>query len=235
MSIKTFLTFFLISSMPIWVAAQNSKFAIALQTTTIEPPPPLSEFADFGRNRNELGTRFHKDLSLEVIVRLYLKEGIALRLRTGVTEYDFEQRETSPNFFNHIQLTARLEKYAIGMETNHFFGKSLAFRLGGDFQWGLFKDMEALRESNNSKTQTTLITNHVLSFNPFFGGDWLLGRGFALGAEFRMPFERVRYQNKGTVLFNNNGNSGTVEFDQDGISYVGFGTPISSIQLSYRF
>jgi hypothetical protein len=235
MSIKTFFTLFLISSMPILMSAQNSKFAIALQTTTIETPPLFGDFQAYGRNDNDFGTRFHQDFSLEIIGRLYLKEHIALRLRTGVTKYDLDQRLESQGFFNHVKLTGKLEKYAIGMETNHFFGKSLALRFGGDLQWGLFKNMINLNERTDAMFQLAFATNHVLSLNPFLGGDWLMGRGWALGAEFRMPFERVRYQEKGTSIFRNNNGSGESEFDRASIGYVGFGTPVSSIQLIYRF
>jgi hypothetical protein len=239
MSIKTFLTFFLISSTSILTVAQNSKFAIALQTTTIEMPPPLLNFATYERNNSDFGSRFHKDFSLEIIGRLYLKEHIALRLRTGATRYDFEQQEKNDNFSSRVKLTGKLEKYAIGMETNHFFGKKLAFRFGGDVQLGLFKDMKAIRDdnnnNNNSSRHTTFATNNVLSLNPFFGGDWFIWQGLALSAEFRMPFERVRYQEKGTTVFSSNSGSGQFEFDQESIGYVGFGKPVSSIQLSYRF
>lgn len=235
MPIKTFLTLFFISNLSLWVTAQKSRFTIALQTTTVETPPPFAGFSNFGSNGNDFSTRFHKDFSLEIIGRLHLKEHIALRLRVGVTKYDFDERFTSQSFFDNSKLTGNFEKYAIGMETNHFFGKSLAFRFGGDLQLGFFKNMTDKSESNNSTSQGTWVTNNVLSLNPFLGGDWILGRGFALGAEFRMPFERVRYLNKGTFSFNANNTTITSEFDRDGISYVGFGTPVSSIQLSYRF
>ncbi|MEY4937044.1 MAG: hypothetical protein RIS64_3403 [Bacteroidota bacterium] len=235
MLIKTFLTLSLILAMPIWIFAQTSKFTIAFQTTTIETPPPLADFEVYGRNRNISGTQFHKDFSLEIIARVYLKEHIALRLRTGVTKYDFDQQDDAQGFFRHINLTGKLEKYALGIETTHLFGKSLAFRFGGDLQLGLFKEMIDLNENTNGMSQITFETNNILSLNPFLGGDWLIGRGFALGAEFRMPFERVRYRSKGTTVFNNNNNSGSFDFDQESIGFVGFGTPVSSIQLSYRF
>ncbi len=235
MPIKFFLMLFLISSLPILTFGQNSKFAITLQTTTIETPPPLLNFADYEQNRNNFGTRFHQDLSLEIIGRVHLKERITLRLRTGVTKYDLTQREESTDFFNHVKLTGKLEKYAIGIETNHVFGKSLAFRLGGDLQLGLFKNMTILSERTDGMFQAIFATNNVLSLNPFLGGDWLIGRGWSLGAEFRMPFERVRYREKGSTIFNNTGGNGRFEFDQESIGYVGFGTPVSSIQLSYRF
>jgi hypothetical protein len=234
MSIKTFLTFLLISTMPILMHAQKSKFAIAIQTTTIETPPPLLGFAAYGDKSNNFGTQFRKDFSLEVIGKVYLKEHIALRLRTGVTKYDLDHRENDPDFFNHLKLTGKLEKYAVGIETNHFLGKRLAFRFGGDLQLGLFKDMINLNENNNSAFQSTFATNSVLSLNPFWGGDWLLGHGWALSAEFRMPFERIRYRERGTTIFISGG-GGRFDFDQESVSYVGFGVPVSSIQLSYRF
>jgi hypothetical protein len=235
MSLKTFFTLVLISTTSLLTLAQNSKWGIAIQTTTIELPPPISDFITYWNDNNQFGTRFHKDFSLEVLARVYLKKQIALRLRTGVTKYDFDQREGEQSFFSHIKLTGKFEKYAIGMETIHFFGKSLAFRFGGDLQLGFFKDMVSLSEHTNRKSQTVLATNSVLSLNPFLGGDWWIGRGFALSAEFRMPFERVRYRSKGTTLFTNNNNTQQFDFDQESIGYVGFGTPVSSLQVSYRF
>jgi hypothetical protein len=236
-SIKIFLTLFLIQSTTLLTFAQTSKFAIALQTTTIEAPPPLLNFANYGSDGNNFGTRFHKDFSLELLGKFYVKEHIALRLRIGATKYDFEQQIEGQSFFSHIKLTGKLEKYAIGMETSHFFGKKLVFRFGSDIQFGFFKDMEDIREDNNTASHVTFATNNILSLNSFFGGDWLIWGGLALGAEFRMPFERVRYREKGTTVFTNNsgGGSGRFEFDQEALGYVGFGTPVSSIQLSYRF
>jgi hypothetical protein len=232
MSVKTFFFIFLFSGIPLWSMAQTSKFSIALQTTTVETPPPLFGFANYGRNVGIGGTRLQQDYSLELLGRLFWKDNIAFRLRTGITNYNLNMRFESGNFFNQNQLTGQLEKYAVGIETSHFFGKNLVFRFGNDFQIGFFKDMIDLVETPTSKTQTNFATNTVLSLNPFFGGDWVIGRGLALGAEFRMPFERVRYREKGTVV----PTQGTsFEVDRESTAYVGFGTPVSSIQLSYRF
>jgi hypothetical protein len=232
MSNKIGFFLFLLSGIQLFGQAQTTPFSIALQTTTIETPPPLFNFTNYGRNVGIGGSRLQEDYSLELIGRLFWKDHIAFRLRTGITSYNLDTRFDNPNFFNHVKLTGKLEKYAAGMETNHFFGKNLVFRFGGDFQMGFFKDMIDLVENNSSRTQTNFATNSVFGLNPFFGGDWVIGRGFALGAEFRMPFEWARFREKGSTL-SNQGSS--FEFDRESTGFIGFGAPVSSIQLSYRF
>ena len=110
MSVKIFFFIFLFSGISLLSIAQSSKFSIALQTTTVETPPPLFDFANYGRDVGVGGTRLQQDYSLELLGRLFWKDNIAFRLRTGITNYNLNMRFESGNFFNQTLLTGQLEK-----------------------------------------------------------------------------------------------------------------------------
>lgn len=229
---KNFLSILMLLVGAMMAQAQHTKWGIALQTTTIEAPPPFANFRDYGKVGNTFGTVVQKDYSLEGMGRFFLKDNIALRLRMGVTHYKLNRVFLDLNSFLHTQLSGKLEKYAIGIETSHPFGKNLGFRFGCDFQWGTFKNMIDIEENDFGRIETTFDKNHVKSLIPFFAGDWLIIKGLALGVEFRMPFEQANLLEAGKTISTNNP---LFVFNHKVSNYAGFGTPVSCIQLSYRF
>jgi hypothetical protein len=204
--------------------AQQSKFSIAVQTTTIEPPIPFGGFNDY-----ELGRGYRENYSIEILGRFFLNENLALRLRTGITKYRFNFNG-SFNFFDASRLKGQLQKHAIGLESRRILGENLALRFGCEAQIGFFKDMinESLDGFQFGGQQFD--TNTILSLNPLMGADWFIWRGLSLSTELRLPFERIRYDNKGVFL-----NSNNTTFDNGTYNYVGFGKPICSFQISYQF
>jgi hypothetical protein len=233
MSTKILISTLCIAMIPLCTIAQKSKFTLAVQLTTIEAPLPFGGFSNYlNMAPSGGGSMFRKDYSLEILGKLFLNENMAIRLRMGATKYDLDNQFSNINFGGHNKLTGKFEKYAIGIESRRIFGEHLAFRFGGDVQVGFFKDLIEDFQGDFGRNITTFATNTNLNISSFFGGDWFIWQGLAISAELRMPFERVRYQNKGTRQFNSNQ---PAEFDDGSFSSVGFGAPVSSIQLSYRF
>lgn len=209
--------------------AQNSNFALTIQTTTIESPIPFNDFKNYERF-TRVGIK--KDFSLEIMGHFFLNQNTALRLRAGLTRYDFHQTVLflSGNFFSGNKLSGTLQKIALGVESRRILGTHLALRMGSDLQMGLFKEMRNESRGDFAFFIKKFKTNTVLGLHPFMGADWYIWRGLALSAELRLPFEWATYENKG-VFENNNVGS----FDEGTFQKTGFGKPISSIQISYYF
>jgi hypothetical protein len=222
MSKKILISTLCIVMIPLCAMAQQSKFSIAVQTTTIEPPIPFGGFRDY-----EIGQGYRGHYSIEILGRFFLNKNLALRLRTGITTYRFENNFA---FFGSNALKGQLQKHAIGVESRRVLGENLTFRLGFEAQIGFFKDMID-EESGNFRSFTKKFDpNTILSLNPLMGADWFIWRGLSLSAELRLPFERIRYNDKGVFL---DGRTGT--FDNGTYNYVGFGKPICSFQIAYQF
>jgi hypothetical protein len=200
--------------------AQLSKFSLAVQTTTIETPLPFGSFTDY-----KLRNGYKADYSIEILGRYFLNKNLALRLRTGITHYDLKNEFA---FFSGKRLKGQLQKYAIGIESRRILGDNLGIRFGCDVQIGFFKDMMEESEGDVMVFTRELNTNTVLSLNPLMGADWFIWRGLSLSAELRLPFERIRADDKGT--FNKN-----EPFDNGSYNIVGFGKPICSFQIGYQF
>jgi hypothetical protein len=211
-----------IALLPLYSMAQIPKFSLAVQTTTIESPIPFGGFKNTERTQGH-----NNNYSIEIIGRFFTSENLALRLRTGITNYRFE---TGFNFFQANRLSGQLQKLAFGIESRRILGENLAFRLGCDAQMGFFKEMTDEESGDFSFFTKKFDTNTVLSLNPFMGTDWFIWRGLSLSAELRLPFERIRYNNKGIFL-----NSTRGAFDNGTYNYVGFGKPICSFQIGYQF
>ncbi len=206
--------------------AQNSNFALTIQTTTIESPIPFSGFHNYDQ-LTRLGTK--KDFSLEVIGHFFLNQNTALRLRTGLTRYNFENETGSFSAFSG-KMSGTLQKIALGVESRRILGTHLSLRLGSDLQVGLFKEMRDESRNDFRFFIKKFKTNIVTGLHPFMGADWYIWRGLALSAELRLPFEWATYENKG--IFDNNN---PTPFDDGTFQKTGFGKAISSIQISYYF
>ncbi|MEY4937045.1 MAG: hypothetical protein RIS64_3404 [Bacteroidota bacterium] len=221
MSTKIVISSLCIALLPLYAMAQL-KFALAAQTTTIEPPIPFGSFMNY-ESRNG----YRGDYSVEILGRFFLNENLALRLRTGITNYHFE---STSNFFFAISVKGQLQKHAIGIESRRILGENLALRFGCDAQIGFFKDMIEEQSGDFVLAPKQYDTNMNLSLNPLMGADWYIWRGLSLSAELRLPFERIRYANKGNFT-----NGGTGTFDDGSYNKVGFGKPICSFQIGYLF
>jgi hypothetical protein len=221
MSTKILISTLCIALTPLYAMAQLSKFSIAVQTTTIEPPIPFGHFKAFQTKG------FKNDYSIEILGRFFLNENLALRLRTGITTYRFEG---STNFIRSSNVKGQLQKYAVGIESRRILGENLAFRLGLETQISFFKDMIDESGGDFLFAIKQFDTNTLLSLNPLMGADWFIWRGLSVSAELRLPFERIRYDDKGVFLAGNTG-----RFDNGSYNYVGFGKPICSFQIGYQF
>ena len=221
MSTKNLISTFCITLLPFYMIAQHSKFSIALQTTTIEKPTPFGGFKVYETMN---GHRNH--YSIEILGRYFLNKNLALRLRTGLTKYQFKSVE---NFFADTNLKGQLEKYAIGIESRRILGENAAFRFGCEAQISFFKKMLNGHSGDFTAFTNQYDTNSLLSLNPLMGADWFIWRGLSLSTELRLPFERIRYNNKGVFL--NNGDT----FNEGSYNSVGFGKPICSFQIGYQF
>jgi hypothetical protein len=127
MSIKILISTLGIALIPLFTIAQNTKFALAVQTTTIESPIPFADFTNYEIN-TQRGNR--KDYSIEVLGRVFLNENVALRLRTGLTTYDFEQNLG----FSSTAMAGTLLKYALGIESRRILGLIWHFGWGATFK-----------------------------------------------------------------------------------------------------
>jgi cellulose synthase/poly-beta-1,6-N-acetylglucosamine synthase-like glycosyltransferase len=233
MSIKTFTTIMLkkaiisitcIALTSLSAMAQLPKFSLAVQTTTIEPPIPFGGFM-----RYTSLTGYRSDYSIEILGRFFLTENVALRLRTGITKYRLEGNFDNSAFFGS-NLEGQLQKHAIGIESRRILGENLALRFGCEVQIGFFKDMIDETIGERFLFIRQFDPNTVLSLNPLMGADWFIWRGLSLSAELRLPFERIRYKNKGVFIRNRAGT-----FDNGSYNAVGFGKPICSFQIGYQF
>ncbi len=223
MLIKISISTICIALLPLCTMAQESKFSIAVQTTTIEPPIPFGGFQNY--KSGIIGYR--DNYSIEILGRFFLNPNLALRLRTGVTSYRFE---SGSRFFGGNNSKGQLQKHAMGIESRRILGENLAIRFGCETQISFFKNMIESTSGDFMFFTKQYDTNILLSLNPLMGADWFIWRGLSLSAELRLPFERIRYANKGVFL---SGNSGT--FDDGTYNKVGFGTTICSFQIGYQF
>jgi hypothetical protein len=101
---------------------------------------------------------------------------------------------------------------------------------GCEVQIGFFKNMIEEDFGHHVSFTKQFDNNTILSFNPLMGMDWYIWRNLSLSAELRLPFERIRYADKGVFIA---GGSGT--FDNGTYNNVGFGKPICSFQIGYQF
>jgi hypothetical protein len=219
---KTIISITCIALTSLSAMAQLPKFSLAVQTTTIEPPIPFGGFM-----RYTSLTGYRSDYSIEILGRFFLTENVALRLRTGITKYRLEDNS---GFFGGSNLEGQLQKHAIGIESRRILGENLALRFGCEVQIGFFKDMIDENRGDFAFFARQFDLNTVLSLNPLMGADWFIWRGLSLSAELRLPFERIRYEDKGVFI---RGSSGT--FDNGSYNSVGFGKPICSFQIGYQF
>ena len=229
MSTKILISTLGIALMPFLAFGQNSKFALAVQTTTIESPIPFGNFTDYEIN-SQRGAR--NDYSIEILGRVFLNENVAIRLRTGITNYHFED-----TFLKFSELSGRFatgifQKYALGIESRRILGNHLAIRFGCDLQIGFFKDMISKVIGDFPVLTKKYDTNTALNLAPLMAADWFIWRGLSLSAELRLPFERAYYNDKGVFIEPINVGQ---TFDNDTYKHIGFSKPICSFQIGYCF